>query len=143
MKHSEVFPVNKVKQNLLIFILIAVAVALGIYIALINARSDSDGICLKQSVPNADAAVSIAQLICRSYTGMDVEDEAFVPEYDTEKDVWKVRLKSERDFDSTYSSWFEREHAIYIEGGDATVLKASINTRAIKEYYETKALYEP
>ena len=133
---------NKVKQNFLIFILAVVAIVFGIYIALINARSDSDGICLKQSVPNADAAVSIAQLVCRSYTGMDVEADAFISEYDTEKDVWKVRLKSERDFDSTYSSWFEREHAIYIEGGDATVLKMSINTNDIEKYYEIKALYK-
>ncbi len=130
-------------QNIVICVLIFVIILLGIYVFLITTRIDSSGSNWKICVPNSDTAVDIAQLICRSYTGMDVEDEAFIPEYDTEKDVWKVRLKSERDFDSTYSSWFEREHAIYIEGGDATVLKASINTRAIEEYYETKVLYEP
>lgn len=142
MKQSEVFLMHKVKQYLFIFILAVIVVTLGIYIALINARSDSDGICLKRSVPNSDAAVSIAQLVCKSYTDIDVEAEAFVPEYDAEQDIWKVRLKSERDFDDTHNSWFKREHAVYIEGGDATVLKASINKKAIEEYYELKALYE-
>ena len=99
---------HKVKQYLFIFILAVIVVTLGIYIALINARSDSDGICLKRSVPNSDAAVSIAQLVCKSYTDIDVEAEAFVPEYDAEQDIWKVRLKCECDFDDTHNFWFKR-----------------------------------
>ena len=129
-------------QNIVIFILIFVAIVLGVYIFLIKARIGSESSNWKICVPNADTAVDIAQLVCKSYTDMDVEAEAFVPEYDTEKDVWKVRIKGKHDFDSTYDSWFEREHAIYIEGGDATVLKISINTNDIEKYYEIKALYK-
>lgn len=129
-------------QNIVICVLTFVTIVLGIYVFLITVRMSNEGSNWKICVPNADTAVNIAQLVCKSYTGMDVELEAFIPEYDAETDIWKVRIKSRRDFDSTYSSWFDQEHAIYIEGGDATVLKASINTSAVEKYYKIKDLYE-
>ena len=88
------------------------------------------------------AAVSIAQLICKSYTDIDVEAEAFIAEYDAEKGIWKVRIKSKQDFDSTHRAWLDREHAVYIEADDATILKVSVNTNSIKEYYKLKSSYE-
>ncbi len=129
-------------QNIVICILIFVSIILGIYIFLITVRMSDRSVNWEICVPDGDTAVDIAQIVCKSYTDIDVEAEAFVPEYDAEQDIWKVRLKCECDFDDTHNSWFKREHAVYIEGGDATVLKASINKKAIEEYYEIKALYE-
>lgn len=129
-------------QNIIICILILVTIILGMYIFLIESRMDSDGANWKTCVPDSGTAVNIAQIVCKSYTGVDVEAEAFIPEYDENKDVWKVRIKSERDFDSTYNSWFERDPAVYIEGNDATVLKMTINISAINHYYELKEQYK-
>lgn len=125
-------------QNIIICILLLVTIISGMYIFLIESRMDSDGANWKTCVPDSGTAVNIAQIICKSYTGVDVEAEAFIPEYDENKDVWKVRIKSERDFDSTYNSWFERDPAVYIESNDATVLKMTINISAINHYYELK-----
>lgn len=129
-------------QNILICILICVVAALGIYIFLIKARMNSNGISLTPSVPDDMAAVSIAQLVCKSYTDIDVEAEAFVAEYDAENDIWKVRIKNERDFDGSDVSCFDGDDVICIEGGDATILKASVNVNSVKKYYKLKALYE-
>lgn len=129
-------------QNLLISILSCVVAALGIYIFLITARMNSNGTSLTPCVPDDMAAVSIAQFVCRSYTDIDVEAEAFIAEYDAEKGIWKVRIKSKQDFDSTHRAWLDREHAVYIEAEDATILKVSVNTNSIKEYYKLKSSYE-
>lgn len=129
-------------QNLLICVLIFTAIALGIYIFFVKARMNSKGIRLTQCVPDDMAAVSIAQLVCKSYTDIDVEAEAFVAEYDAENDIWKVRIKNKRDFDGSDVSCFDGDDVICIEGGDATILKASVNVNSVKKYYELKALYE-
>lgn len=103
---------------------------------------DSDVVNQKTYVPNSKISVNVTQIVCESYTGVVVEKEGFIPEYDENKDVCKVRIKSERDFDSTYNSWFERDPAVYIEGNDATVLKMTINISAINRYYELKGQYK-
>ena len=120
-------------QNILVFFLLIAVVVLGIYTFLIIMRMDnSNGVNRKPCVPDANTAVSIAQVVCKSYTDIDVEAEAFFAEYNEKNGIWKVSLKSDGDFMDDNANILHRGHAIYIEREDATVIEVSITADDIK-----------
>ena len=97
-------------------------------------------------VPDEESAIRLAQIVCKSYYGIDVEADAFVAiHWDYEfTDIWQVRLKKDYDFNAKLYEGLiiSDESGVFINSQDGTVTNVLINDRDITEYYELKSQYQ-
>ena len=102
------------------------------------AVSPEDIIVLRDNVPDEDAAIGIAKVIFKVYTGVELNDDDFsCCEGENE---WQVHLKNEGDFDENIL--VSDDSGVFINKYTGTIKRVLISENAVESYMKLKAEYK-
>lgn len=137
--------IKKKVKSVIIYMLSLVIFGMLVYITVLYITDPIVVKLWKPCIPDEEAAVRLAQIVCKSYWGIDVEADAFVAihwNYEF-NDSWQVRLKKEYDFNTEIYEGFiiSDESGVFISSQDGTVTMVRISDSDIEEYYELKSQY--
>lgn len=131
------------KVKITVLIILSIIINMLIYIALLYILHPTALTLWRPCVPDEEAAIRLAQIVCKSYWGIDVEADAFVAiHWDHEfTDSWQVRLKKDYDFNAELYEGLiiSDESGVFINSQDGTVTSVWIDDSDITEYYELKS----
>ena len=137
---------KKQTKYIIIYILMVLVLSMTAHIVTLYISQPTVTALWKPCVPNEESAIKIAQIICKAYWDIEIEEEAFIAvcgKYNFNFE-WQVRLKKEYDFNKKIDENYivSDDSGIFINAQDGTISRVMIYKDDIDSYYELKRLYQ-
>ena len=126
------------KAKIIIIILSILLSASIIYNIKILSVLPENIIVLRKNVPDEEAAIGIAKVIFKVYTGVEFNDDDFSCAED--ETGWQVHLKNRGDFDENVMTL--DDSGVFINKYDGTIEFVSIGENDAEDYMKLKAEYK-
>lgn len=125
-------------KNPIICVLSAIILVLCGYIVQIYMSQPTLVTLWKPCVPDKEAAIEIAQVVFKVYTGFEIDKNDFAVVAD--KETWHVHLKNKEDFGEPVIA--NDDSGVTINKQDGTITRVVATEGMVEDFFKLKAMYE-